>query len=48
MRTCVVPGEDGWAVEVYDDEDGELLYSPQPLDGTLYQKEGAPWHGALG
>jgi hypothetical protein len=26
IRTRVVPGEDGWAVEVYDDEDGELLF----------------------
>jgi hypothetical protein len=26
IRTRVVQGEDGWAVEVYDDEDGELLF----------------------
>ena len=26
IRTRVVPGEDGWVVEVYDDEDGELLF----------------------
>ena len=26
IRTRVVPGDDGWAVEVYDDEDGELLF----------------------
>jgi hypothetical protein len=26
IRTRVVQDEDGWAVEVYDDEDGELLF----------------------
>ena len=26
IRTRVVPGEGGWVVEVYDDEDGELLF----------------------
>jgi hypothetical protein len=26
IRTRVVPGDDEWAVEVYDDEDGELLF----------------------
>src|SRR5205085_2882013 len=47
-RSLVIQGKEGGDAEVYDDEDGELLYFPQPLDGTLYQKEGAPWHGALG
>lgn len=26
IRTRVVPGDGGWAVEVYDDEDSELLF----------------------
>lgn len=26
IRTRVVAGESGWAVEVYDDEDRELLF----------------------
>ena len=26
IRTRVVHGDGGWAVEVYDDEDGELLF----------------------
>ena len=26
IRTRVVQAEEGWAVEVYDDEDGELLF----------------------
>ncbi len=26
IRTRVIRADDGWAVEVYDDEDGELLF----------------------
>jgi hypothetical protein len=26
IRTRIVQSDDGWAVEVYDDEDGELLF----------------------
>jgi len=26
IRTRVISNDDGWAVEVYDDEDGELLF----------------------